>query len=73
MLFYEDGTEIRVGDRIRHAGTEGIVETIIEGDDVARWDLEAPVFGVLRDDRINILIEPGSYDWEDVDFIGRGG
>lgn len=69
MLRYYDGTEVRVGDRVRHATAEAVVETLIEGDDVVRWDIEAPGFLLLCDQCGRVLIEPGSDDWEDVALI----
>jgi hypothetical protein len=71
MLYYHDGHEVRLGDSVRHASAEAVVETVIEGDEVARWDLEAPGFMILCTKCGRVLIEPGSYDWEDVSFVGR--
>ena len=49
MLRYSDGTEVCVGDKVRHATAEAVVETVIENEDVARWDLEVPGFMLLCD------------------------
>jgi len=71
-MHYRDGTEVRVGDRVRHGQAGAVVETIVDGDAVAEWELDAPGFLVLHDHGDRFLIEPGSYDWEDVVFEGRG-
>lgn len=72
MLFYRDGSEVRVGDHVAHSTAAAIVEELIEGDEVARWGLEEPGFLLLCDQCGRVLINPGSADWEDVAFIHRG-
>ena len=63
---YLDGSEVRVGDLIRHGQAEAVVETIIGVGEVAGWGLEKPGFLILCDQCGRVLIEPDSPDWEDV-------
>ena len=72
MLLYRDRTQVRVGDNILHSTAAAVVEVIIEGDEIAHWDLEEPGFMVLCEECGRVLINPGSADWEDVAFIRRG-
>ncbi len=72
MMQYPDGAEVRVGDHVRLAQAEALVETLIEGHEIADWGLDAPGFMILDDRGERFLIEPGSYSWEDVAFVGRG-
>jgi hypothetical protein len=73
MLWYHDGNEVRAGDHVRYADTEAVVETIIEEEEVARWGLEKPGFMLLSNEWGHVLMEPGTYDWEEVALVGRGG
>jgi hypothetical protein len=70
MLRYFDGTEVHVGDHVRHATADAVVETVIEGEEIARWGVESPGFMLLCDHCGHVFIEPGSYDWEDVVPMG---
>ena len=72
MLYYQDGQEVHVDDFVLHASAEAVVETIIEGEEVAHWELETPGFMLLCVQCGRVLIEPGSHDWEDVSLVGRG-
>ena len=70
-MHYLDGAEVRVGDHVLHSNAEAIIESIIEGDEVASWGIEVPGFMILCNQCGRVLIEPGSDDWEDVAFVGR--
>ena len=68
---YVNGVDVQVGDHLLFGGARAVVETIIEDDDLADWELEKPGFMLLCDgDRF--LIEPDSASWEDVTFVSRG-
>jgi len=68
---YLNGTDVRVGDQVLFSTAKGVVETIIERDDLADWELDSPGFMLLcGGDRF--FIEPGSAGWEDVTFVSRG-
>jgi len=71
MLHYKDGRVVRLGDRVRHASAAAVIETVIEGEEVARWELESPGFMLLCTQCGRVLIEPGSADWEDVALVSR--
>ncbi len=71
MLQYRDNLEVRIGDRVRHANAEAVIEIIIEGEEVAHWGIETSGFMILCTECGRILIEPGSADWEDVVLVNR--
>lgn len=73
MMCYFEGPEIQIGDLVRYAETKAVVEAIIEGDEVVQWGLDAPGFMLVCDRFGRVLIEPSSYDWEDVTLIVRCG
>ena len=71
---YHSGEEVRVGDRIRHAGYEGCVEPVIlpRSTDAAAY--QAPNGGILvRDDGTGRVLfgPPDREQWEDLDFVRR--
>jgi hypothetical protein len=72
MLSYRDGREVRVGDSVRHASAEAIVEQVVEGPEVALWEIPAPGFTLICVDCGRVLIVPGTHDWEDVSLVRRG-
>jgi hypothetical protein len=72
MMFYLDGNQVRVGDQVLHSTASAVVEEIIEGDEVLRWEIEGPGFMLICDECGRVLIEPNSYDWEDVSLVRRG-
>ena len=72
MLHYCDGRQVQVGDHVVHGTVAAIVGQIIEGDEVASWDLEEPGFMLVCDACGRVLINPRSADWEDVTLIRRG-
>ena len=72
MLHYHDGLPVHVGDHVVHGTAAAVVEEIIEGDEVTRWELEEPGFLLVCDECGRVLINPGSADWEDVALIRRG-
>lgn len=71
MLYYRDGTEIRIGDHVRHSTALAVVEQLIEGEEVADWGIEEPGFMLVCHECGRVLISPGSEDWEDVAFVRR--
>lgn len=72
MFRYRDGNEIHVGDHVRHAGASAYVEQLVVGEDAESWGLDESGFLLICEQCGRILIEPGSYDWEDVEFVRRG-
>lgn len=72
MLNYPDGTPVHIADHIVYDGTEGVVETIVEGDDVERWDLDEPGILVLCDEFGRLFIPNDPDLWRDVTFVRRG-
>lgn len=72
MFRYRDGTEIRADDHVLHAGAPALVEQFVVGEDVEAWGLDRPGFLLVCEQCGRVLIEPGSYDWEDVEFVRRG-
>jgi hypothetical protein len=72
MQLYEDGVAVQVGDRVTHHGVHAIVESIHDAAELVRWGLEEePGFMIVCDQCGRVLINPGSYDWEDVSFVAR--
>ena len=71
MLHYRNGSEVLVGDRVFFDNAPAVVEEVIEGDDLAEWELDEPGFMLLCKKYGRILINPGSADWEDVALTGR--
>ncbi len=72
MLRYRDGEEIRADDHVRHAGAPAFVEALVVGEDAEDQGLEGPGFLLVCGQCGRVLIEAGSYDWEDVAFVRRG-
>ncbi|WP_337177522.1 hypothetical protein [Paludisphaera sp.] len=72
MLRYRDGTEIRTDDHVRHAGAPAFVEQIVDGDDAEDHGLEGPGFMLVCEQCGRVVIEVGTYDWQDVEFVRRG-
>jgi hypothetical protein len=71
---YSSGEQVTQGDRISHAGWEGVVELVIlpGSEDAAAY--QAPQGGILvRDDGhgLVLLAPPDREQWEDLDFVGR--
>ncbi len=71
MLFCKDGIEIRVADRVTFGPGEGVVEDIVEGDEVERWGLDRPGFLLIRETFGRLLITAGGSDREDFVLVGR--
>jgi hypothetical protein len=72
MFRYRDGTEILAGDHIRHAGASAFVDRLVLGEEAEDWGLEESGFLIVCEQCGRVMIEPGSYDWEDVEFVRRG-
>jgi len=72
MLLYDDCVTVQVGDRVTHHGVPAIVESIHDAAELLRWGLEEESgFMIVCDQCGRVLINPGSYDWEDVSFLAR--
>jgi hypothetical protein len=67
VLHYQDGNEVRVGDRVSHDGEPSVVEEVIEDEGRRReWQVDHP--GILIGNRAGrVFVEPG-----EVVFISRG-
>ena len=70
MLYY-DGSPIHVGDLVQHATAVAVVESIIEDDEIKRWNLDGPGFMLLCSQCGRVLVDPSGLDWEDVTLIRR--
>lgn len=71
MLYYQDGSEVHVGDHVRHSHADAVIETIIEGDEVDSWQIKEPGFLLRCEECGRVLVNPGSFDWKDVLLIHR--
>jgi len=71
MLFYKGGYEVRVGDQVEFDDGEAVVEDIVEGNEVERWQLEQPGFLLVCARFGRIMINPGCSDWEEIVLVRR--
>ena len=75
--FYYRGVEVQINDIVRTpAGTDGVVEKIIQPGSGASAAYSCPHGGILIRDPVGmgyfVMVMPYGSDWEDTDFIRRG-
>jgi hypothetical protein len=73
MLFYQDKSEVRAGDRVLHSRDPATVVELIEGDKIANRSVDSTGFMIACERCGRVFIEAGSADWEDVSLLSRAG